>query len=59
MDPRKIETSFVYPPIPIRDFDWCATFDDYDGAEDSNHPVGFGRTEAEAIADLIELAEDR
>lgn len=26
--------------------------DEYDGALDSKHPMGFGKTEAEAIADL-------
>lgn len=26
--------------------------DEYDGAPDSHHPMGFGKTEAEAIADL-------
>lgn len=34
---------------------WSAVDQDtYDGAPDSNHPQGFGRTEAEAIADLLE-----
>jgi hypothetical protein len=48
---RKIITSFVYPPIPLRSNDWCAYFDDL-GAEDS--PYGWGAIEAEAIADLLE-----
>ena len=52
----KIRTSFVYPPIPDRRFDWQAVYDDYDGAEDSGNrgEIGYGRTEAEAIADLTE-----
>ena len=54
----KIETDYVFPPIPDRRFDWCAVTEDYDGAEDSNHPIGYGRTEQEAIADLIEQLED-
>lgn len=34
---------------------WTAIFsDEYDGAPDSHHPVGMGKTEEEAIADLIE-----
>jgi hypothetical protein len=33
---------------------WMAVFDNYDGAIDSKHPVGFGRTKEEAAADLIE-----
>lgn len=53
----KIVTSFIYPPIPNRNFDWTAVYDDtYDGAEDSgnrNH-VGYGATEEAAIKDLKE-----
>lgn len=44
----KIITRYIYPPIPIRTMDFC-TF--YDGDEESG-PRGWGRTEAEAIADL-------
>ena len=51
----KIKTNYEYPPIPIRDFDWSAVDDDtYDGAEDSHCPIGWGRTEEEAIADLMQ-----
>ncbi len=58
MTDRKIITSHDYPPIPLRNFDWSAHFDDYDaevidGEWRSNCPVGHGRTEAEAIADLM------
>jgi hypothetical protein len=51
-----ITTSFIHPPIPNRNFDWSATYDDYDGAEDSGNrnQVGFGPTEAAAIEDLTE-----
>lgn len=56
---RKIVTSFVYPPIPIRSFDWSAVFDDYDGAPDAGwQPQGSGPTEEAAIADLLERAEE-
>lgn len=44
-----ITTTFVYPPIPIRSFDYCATFDGNDEGL-----RGWGKTEAEAIADLQE-----
>ena len=48
-----IRASFVYPPIPVRCWDWCAVDDDtYDGAPDSNCPVGYGATKEEAIEDL-------
>jgi hypothetical protein len=51
-----IKTHFVYPPIPIRSFDWSATDDDtYDGP---GCPVGRGETEAAAIADLLEQLEE-
>lgn len=51
MSERKIVTSHVYPPIPCRDYDWSAHFDDV-GADCS--PYGWGRTEAEARADLLD-----
>lgn len=47
---RKIVTSHVFPPIPTRQFDWCAF---YDGDEESGN-YGYGATEAEAIADFTE-----
>lgn len=53
---RKIKTVCVYPPIPTRDFDWCAYID---GDEESGR-YGYGKTEAEAEAeaDFIELWGD-
>ena len=59
----KINTSFVYPPIPVRNMDWIATTDNYDCDCDqdgyfSTHPVGHGATEQEAIQDLLNQLED-
>jgi hypothetical protein len=54
----KIVTDFIYPPVPSRQFDWCAVTDNYDGADGGNEPIGYGPTEAAAIADLIEQLED-
>lgn len=51
---RQIKTVHEYPPIPIRDFDWCAYFD----GDEEEGPRGWGRTEAEAIADLRDNFED-
>lgn len=51
---RKIVTEYWPKPIPLRQFDWSAVFDDYD----EGAPIGYGYTEAEAIADLKELAEE-
>lgn len=46
---KKIITDHVYPPIPIRTFDWCAF---YEGdAESQNY--GWGKTKEKAIQDLI------
>jgi hypothetical protein len=53
----KIRTTFEYPPIPDRRFDWSAVDDDtYDGP---GCPIGHGATEAEAIADLMNEIEWR
>lgn len=51
---ENIITTFDPKPIPIRCFDWEATFPDYDGGG----PIGFGATEADAIEDLKEMAEE-
>lgn len=55
----KIITHFEYPPIPVRNFDWCAVTEDYDGAPDAGPQcIGHGRTEEEAIADLKEQLDE-
>lgn len=55
---RKINVSFEFPSIPYRNFDWVATFDDYDGAPDAGfHPVGRGSTRKEAVQDLLKQGE--
>jgi len=45
-----MRTEFVYPPIPLRDWDWSAVEDGYEPGD----PIGRGPTEAEAIIDLQE-----
>ena len=53
----KIKTEFTYPPIPIRQFDWCAYDEDtYDGP---GSVLGHGATEAEAVADFREQWEEK
>jgi hypothetical protein len=48
------------PPIPIRDFDFCAYDDDLcDGATDSKNPHAFGRTRQEALDNLKEMTDER
>ncbi len=54
---QRIVTHYVYPPIPVRDFDWSAVLEGYDGA-DGGDPQGTGPTEQAAIADLVEQLED-
>ena len=47
-----ILTVHVFPPIPIRDWDWCA----YHHSEDEKPwRYGWGKTEQEALADLRRL----
>lgn len=50
---RKIVTSHIYPPIPDRSHDWCAH---YEGEEEAGN-YGWGRTEAEAVQDLLDNNE--
>jgi hypothetical protein len=51
----KIITSYWAKPIPLRQFDWSAVTDDYDG---EGCPIGYGETEREAIDDLIEQVRE-
>ncbi len=48
-----IKTSYDPKPVPSRNFDWSATFDSYE----PGCPIGYGRTEQEAIEALKEDAE--
>jgi hypothetical protein len=49
MSAPRIVTDHVYPPIPLRSFDWCAWVD---GEDEETRVQGWGATEAAAIADL-------
>lgn len=51
---RKVVTSHVFPPIPLRQFDWCAYFDG-----DEEGPQGWGGTEDAAIVDLLQTVEEQ
>lgn len=53
-DEIPIVTHHVYPPIPMREFDWSATRDGYEPGD----AIGWGKTEAEAIADLHTAEDD-
>ena len=45
----KVLTQYNPPPIPTRRFDWVACLDSYDEGD----PIGWGRTEDDAIEDLL------
>lgn len=44
----KIVTFHTNPPIPLREFDWSATREDYEPGD----RMGFGTTEEEAVRNL-------
>ena len=50
----KIVTDNIYPPIGRCDHDWSAHWDGYEPGD----PIGYGRTEQEAIDDLVENYEE-
>lgn len=53
---RDIVTVHTRPPIPMRDYDWCAY---HDGDEERAHMIGWGKTELEALVDLRRLDRER
>lgn len=54
MPAPKIVTQYERKPIPSVGWDWAAVTDNYEGGD----PIGWGATEAEAIADLQALLEE-
>jgi hypothetical protein len=48
----KINVQFIYPPIPIRQFDYCATYDGDEPNDAGGIEAGWGATKAEAMSDL-------
>jgi hypothetical protein len=48
-DERVINTTYDPKPIPDRQFDWTAIENEYE----PGRPIGYGATEAEAVADLL------
>jgi len=51
---KNIITDYIHPPIPIRNHDWMAW---YEGEEESESLVGYGKTKEEAIKDLKEWTD--
>lgn len=59
---KKIITVHEHPPIPVRDHDWLAFYDE-PANDEQIHEYGNGRTEDEAIGSLLfnypeEISED-
>lgn len=50
----RIRTEYHCPPIPDRSHDWSAIDDNTYCCPECHSPIGWGRTEQEAIEDLIE-----
>lgn len=50
-----IITSYDYPPIPTRDYDWSAIREGYDEGD----LIGYGKTEQDAINDLVRQENER
>ena len=50
-----IKTAYIFPPIPLREFDWVAVRDGYEEGD----LQGFGKTEQEAINDLLAQELDK
>lgn len=53
----KASVHHIYPPIPVRDFDWCATFDNDEPNDSGSMMVGYGKTQVDALSDLLDQAE--
>jgi hypothetical protein len=44
-----IRTEYVNPPVPSRQFNWSAVYESYEPGD----RIGWGETEAEAVAELL------
>ena len=54
-----VHTEHDLPPIPTwSQFAWTCIHEDYDGESKQFWAVGYGRTEQEAIADLLDLLDN-
>jgi len=51
---KNIITQPIFPPIPIRKYDWSAYREGYEEGD----LIGYGETKKEAIDDLLEQEEN-
>lgn len=49
----------VYPPIPVRNFDWSAHFENDEPNDAGSMLIGYGKTAPEALADLLDNFDNR
>lgn len=56
IDGLRIRTNFDHPPVPGRGFDWSAWID---GQEEDYGLLGRGRTESEAVSELLDIVAER
>jgi|688.fasta_scaffold316540_2 hypothetical protein len=54
----KIVTDYWQKPMPIRDHDWSAIDDETYSGEETDC-IGYGKSEIEAIRDLLDQIEAR
>lgn len=54
----KIVTTFIYPPIPLREFDWLAYEEDLTSDREGYGPSGYGRTELSALRRFLDDLEN-
>lgn len=50
----RIITNYWAKPIPLRQFDWSATYDNDEPNDAGSMRTGYGRTEQDAVLDLID-----
>jgi hypothetical protein len=50
----KVVTEEIWPPIPVREFDYRASYDGDEPDDNGNMDCGWGKTRDAAIRDLIE-----
>lgn len=51
----KIITTFINPPIPSRNYDWCAYYE----ADEESGNYGWGATKPEAIENFLEIMSEK